>query len=139
MTHRIKVTRLLLWLYVLGSLIGAALLASGRIGNVNSIHLAGTTSGKILGLASLLSLAYGALKAAQDPGRNGVFIQVLIVFTSLAALALVYRLFAEGHGHDVVTWLLLIPALAMPALFLAFYPAEREDPRGPGSRPARRR
>jgi hypothetical protein len=58
---------------VLGSLIGAALLASGRIGNVNSIHLAGTTSGKILGLASLLSLAYGALKAAQDPGRNGVF------------------------------------------------------------------
>jgi hypothetical protein len=101
--------------------------------------LAGTTSGKILGLASLLSLAYGTLKAARDPGRSVLFIQVLIVFTSLAAPALVYRLFAEGHSHDVVTWLLLIPALAVPALFPAFYPAEPEDRREPGSRPARRR
>jgi hypothetical protein len=125
---RIKATRLLLLLYVCGSLVVAALVASGRIGNVDAIHLAGTTSGKILGLASLLSLGYGALKAAQDPRRGGALIQVLIVFTSLAALALLYRLFVEGHDHDVVTWLLLAPAVAAPILFVIFYPAEPTSP-----------
>ena len=115
-------TRLLLLLYVVGSLVGAILLAGGHIGNV-VIHLAGTTSGKILGFASLTSLGYGALRAAQDPRRNGVLIQVLIAFTSLAALSLLYRLFIEGHSHDLVTWLLLIPALAVPVLFVLFYPA----------------
>ena len=55
-------------------------------------------------------------------------IQVLIVFTSLAALALLYRLFAEGHDHDAVTWLLLLPAVAVPVLFAAFYPTESTSP-----------
>jgi hypothetical protein len=130
MMNRIRATRLLLYLHVFGSLIGVALLAGGRIGNVADIHLAGTTSGKILGLSSLLSLAYGALRAAQDPRRSRLLIQVLIVFTSLAALALLYRLFIEGHSHDVFTWLLLVPAIAVPVLFLTFYPGEpssRED------------
>ena len=137
MTDRIKVTRLLLCIYALGSLIGAALLVGGRIGSVDAIHLAGTTSGKILGLASLLSLAFGAVRAAQDPRRGLLLIQVLIGFTSLAALALVYRLFVEAHSHDLITWLLLIPALGVPALFLAFYPGEAGGEEG--SEPSRRR
>lgn len=124
MIDRIRATRLLILVYVLGSLVGVVLIASGRIGNIEAIHLAGTTSGKILGLASLLSLAYGAVRAAQDPCRNAVLIQVLIVFTSLAALALLYRLFGEGHAHDVITWLLLVPAIGVPVLFVIFYPAK---------------
>ena len=132
MTDRVKITRLLLYVYALGSFIGAALLVRGRIGSVDAIHLAGTTSGKILGLGSLLSLAFGAVRAAQDPRRGLLLIQVLIGFTSLAALALVYRLFVEAHSHDLITWLLLIPAFAMPALFLAFYPGQAGEEEGSG-------
>ncbi len=48
-------------------------------------------------------------------------IQVLIVFTALSALAIVYRLVAERHSHDPA-WIVLPFAIAAPALLAYFYP-----------------
>jgi len=140
---RLRLLQVVLWVYVAGSVVGGLMMLAGRIGNVDDVHLAATTTGKILGLGSLVALAYGAMRAALDPLRNKVVIQVLIIFTSLAALALIYRLFGEGHDHNITTWLLLLPAIAGPALMALLYPYQsrdagrraRSDPQGARRRP----
>ena len=83
-------------------------------------EFSGTTSGKVLA-AALIAMGIGALGAARDPSGQRLMIQVLIVFTTLAALAIVYRLVAERHSHDPA-WLLLPAAVAAPVLFVLFYP-----------------
>lgn len=119
---RVRLLQAVLWIYVAGSLLGCVLLLVGRVGNVNDVNIAATTTGKILGLGSLVSLAYGAARAALDPARNKVVVQVLILFTALAALAILYRLFVEGENHTLATWTLLLLAVAGPVLMVALYP-----------------
>lgn len=83
-------------------------------------NLSGTTSGKVLA-AALVAMGAGALGAARDPWRQRLMIQVLIVFTALAACAIIYRLAAEHHQHDPA-WFVLAFAIAAPALLVYFYP-----------------
>jgi peptidoglycan/LPS O-acetylase OafA/YrhL len=118
---RNAVTRVLLVLYFLGSVAAAGMLAFdvGRAGD-----LAETTSGKVLA-AALLAVGIGALLAARDPWRDRAVIQVIVVFTALSALAIVYRLAFEDHESDPA-WLVLPFALAGPVLFLVFYPRAPE-------------
>jgi peptidoglycan/LPS O-acetylase OafA/YrhL len=117
-----RVAQVLLVAYFVGSVAVALplLFSLGHAGN-----LADTTSGKILG-AAVLSLGIGALIAARDPWRGRVVIQVLIVFTSLSTLAIVYRLVAEDHPHDPARFL-LVPGVAAPVLFVLFYPRAPQD------------
>jgi hypothetical protein len=114
---RLRVVQILLVLYFLGSVAVAIplLLDLGDAGN-----LAATTSGKVLA-AALIAMGVGALGAARDPWRQRLVIQVLIVFTALAACAVVYRLAAERHPHDPA-WIVLPFAIATPALLAYFYP-----------------
>jgi peptidoglycan/LPS O-acetylase OafA/YrhL len=115
--HRNKVTRTLLVLYAIGSVAIAIplLFAFGNAGD-----LADTTSGKILA-AALLAMGFGALAAARDPWRDRLMIQVIMAFTTLSSLAIVYRLAFEDHRPDPA-WILLPLAVAAPVLFALFYP-----------------
>lgn len=117
MPGRNAVTRVLLVLYFLGSVAAAGMLAFdvGRAGD-----LAETTSGKVLA-AALLAVGIGALLAVRDPWRDRAVVQVIIVFTALSALAIVYRLAFEDHENDPA-WLVLPFALAGPVVFAVFYP-----------------
>ena len=117
MLHRNKVTRTLLVLYAIGSVAIAIplLFAFGNAGD-----LADTTSGKILA-AALLAMGFGALAAARDPWRDRLMIQVIMAFTALSSLAIVYRLAFEDHRPDPA-WILLPLAVAAPVLFALFYP-----------------
>ena len=90
----------------------------------NAGNLSGTTSGKVL-VAALVAMGIGALGAAREPWRQRLMVQVLIVFTALAACAVVYRLAAEHHRHDPA-WFVLPFAIAAPALLACFYP--RKEP-----------
>jgi hypothetical protein len=114
---RLKAIRLLLVLYFLASIaIAIPLLVYVR----HAGNISGTTSGKVLA-AALIAMGVGALGAARDPWRQRLVIQVLIVFTALAACAIVYRLAAERHPHDPA-WIVLPFAIATPALLAYFYP-----------------
>jgi len=115
--HRNRIAQLLLVLYAAGSVVVAMplLFAFGNAGD-----LADTTSGKVLA-AALLAMAFGALLAARDPWENRVLIPVLIVFTAMSALAIVYRLAFEEHVNDPA-WMVLPFAIAAPALLTLFYP-----------------
>jgi hypothetical protein len=118
---RLKVIRWLLFLYFLGSVA----IAIPLVFNVaHAGNLSGTTSGKVLA-AALVAMGVGALGAARDPGGQGLMIRVLIVFTALAACAVIYRLVAERHYHDPA-WIVLPFALAAPVLLAYFYP--RQEP-----------
>jgi hypothetical protein len=86
----------------------------------NAGDLADTTSGKILA-AALLAMAFGAIVAARDPWQNRVLILVVIAFTAMSALAIVYRLAFEGHTDDPA-WMVLPFAVAGPVFFTLFYP-----------------
>ncbi len=113
--------RTLLVVYGVGSVAVAIPLLLG-FGNAGD--LADTTSGKILA-AALLAMAFGALAASREPRRERLMIQVIIAFTALSAVAIVYRL-AFGD-HALFPTLILLPlAVAAPILFAIFYP------RGPG-------
>ncbi|MEI6450561.1 MAG: hypothetical protein WCP98_11530 [Actinomycetes bacterium] len=117
MLDRNRVARILLVLYALGSVAIAVplLFAYGHAGD-----LADTTSGKILA-AALVAMGCGALAASRDPWRNRLMIQVVMAFTALSSLAIVYRLAFEGHA--VFPTLILLPfAVAAPVLFAVFYP-----------------
>jgi hypothetical protein len=111
------VARLLLVLYAIGTPVVAIPLAFG-LGHAG--ELADTTSGKVLA-AALLALGFGALMAARDPWRHRLTVQVLIVFSALATLAIVYRVAFEDHPHDPA-WVLLPFAAAAPVLLTFFYP-----------------
>ena len=117
MPDRNRVARILLVVYAVGS-VAIAIPLSFAFGH--SGELANTTSGKILA-AALLAMGFGALAAARDPWRHRLMIQVLMCFTALASLAIVYRLAFEDHP-SYPAGLLLPFALAAPVLFALFYP-----------------
>jgi hypothetical protein len=91
------------------------LLSYGHAGD-----LADTTSGKILAVA-LLAMGFGSLAAARDPWPHRLVIQVLIAFTVMSTLAIVYRLVVEQHQDDKA-WVLLPFAVAAPVLLAIYYP-----------------
>ena len=117
MVDRSKAIRVLLVVYFVASIAIAVPLVFyvSDAGN-----LSGTTSGKVLA-AAVVAMGIGALRAARDPWRQRLVVQVLIVFTALAACAVIYRLAAEHHHHDPA-WLVLPFAIAAPALLGYFYP-----------------
>ena len=117
MLDRNRVTQTLLVVYAISS-VAIAIPLSFAFGNAGD--LADTTSGKILA-AALLAMGYGALVAARDPWRNRLMIQVVIAFTTLSSLAIVYRLVFEDHRPDAA-WILLPLAVAAPVLLALFYP-----------------
>jgi hypothetical protein len=114
---RLTTMRVLLLLYFVASLVVAfpAALGIGRAG-----ELAGTTSGKILA-AAIVALGVGALLAAVDPRQHRAVILVLIVFTTLAAIAVLSRLIGDEHRDDPAAVLLPFVA-AWPLLLAIFYP-----------------
>ena len=116
--HRKKITQILLVLYAIGSVAVAIplLFAFAHAGD-----LAHTTSGKILA-AALLALAFGALLAARDPWQSRVLIDVIIAFTSMTVLAILYRLVVQGDHTSDPAWMVLPFAIAAPVLFGLFYP-----------------
>ncbi len=122
MPERNRVARILLIVYAVGSVAIAVplLFTFGHAGD-----LADTTSGKILA-GALLAMGFGALVAARDPWRDRLMIQVVMAFTALSAMAIVYRLAFEDH--PVFPTLILLPfAVAAPVLLALFYPRRPSD------------
>jgi peptidoglycan/LPS O-acetylase OafA/YrhL len=120
--ERTRMARILLIVYAIGSVAIAVplLFTFGHAGD-----LADTTSGKILA-AALLAMGFGALAAARDPWRDRLMIQVVMAFTALSALAIMYRLAFEDH--PVFPTLILLPfAVAAPVLLGVFYPRRPDD------------
>lgn len=114
--QRTRIARILLVVYAVGSVaVAVPLLVYGRAGD-----LAETTSGRVLA-GALIALAIGALGAARDPWTHRLVIKMLIVFTSLSAVAIALRLAAGNHENDPA-WLLLPLAVAAPVLLAVFYP-----------------
>lgn len=83
------------------------------------------TSVRILG-AAVLSLGVGALAVAHDPVGNRVMLPVQIIFTTLSALALAWKLAFDHSGRAL--WLLL-PLVVFIVLLLALSRAARPDER----------
>ncbi|MCX6374092.1 MAG: hypothetical protein NTX16_13650 [Actinobacteria bacterium] len=120
--ERTRVARILLIVHAVGSVAIAVplLFTFGHAGDLGD-----TTSGKILS-AALLAMSFGALAAARDPWRDRLVIQVVMAFTALSALAIVYRLAFEDH--PVFPALILLPfAVAAPVLLALFYPRRPSD------------
>ena len=122
MPDRNAMTRVLLVLYAVGSVAVAIPLAFAF---ADSGDLANTTSGKILA-GALLALGIGAVLAIRDPWQNRIVITVIMIFTTLAALAIAYRLVVEHYSGDP-SWFLLPVAIAAPILFAVFYPRRPGD------------
>ena len=114
--------RILLWLYALGCIFVAipVAFAFGSAGD-----LAGTTSGKALA-GALIVLAYGAIRAAGDPWRHRVIVQMLILFVVCAALAVLYRIVFEAHALEPSS-VVLAAGLAAAVLLVVFYPKPPES------------
>jgi hypothetical protein len=114
--------RLLLWLYALGCVAVAipVAFAFGASGD-----LAGTTSGKALA-GALVVLAYGAVRAAGDPWRYRVIVQMLILFVVCAALAVLYRIIFEAHALEPSS-AVLAAGVAAAVLLVVFYPRPPES------------
>jgi hypothetical protein len=112
------VLRTLLWSYALGAVLVAnpVAFAFGSAG-----ELAGTTSGKALA-GALVVLGHGALRAARDPWRHRVVVQMLILFAALAALAVSYRLVFERQHERGPAALVMVVCVAAVVLLLRFYP-----------------
>jgi hypothetical protein len=107
--------RALLVIYVAGTGVIALPLVLNLAGDLSN-----TTSGKVLA-AAVIALGAGAALAVRDPWANRRMIQVLIVFTGLATLAILYRLAFEHHSPDLA-WFVLPFSVAAPVLFVVFYP-----------------
>jgi hypothetical protein len=112
--------RVLLGIYVAGTVAVAVPLVLNLAG-----ELSDSTSGKVLASA-LVALGAGAALAIRDPWAGRRVIQVLIVFTGLATLAILYRIAFEHHPHDLA-WYVLPFSVAAPVLFVVFYPRRPED------------
>ena len=120
MTDRNTIIRVLLLIYVAGSVAVALPLILDLAGD-----LSGTTSGKVLA-AAILALAFGAALAIRDPWQNRVVIPILIMFTALSTLAILYRIAFEHHPSDPA-WFVLPFAVAAPVLFAVFYPRAPDE------------
>lgn len=120
-----RLLRIVLIAYAFGSPVVAAAVAFG-LGDAG--NLADTTSGKILASA-LLALGYAAFVAARDPWRHRLIVQVLIVFTALATLSILYRLAFGPEYHRLYAldpaWYALPFAAVPPILLLLLYPRRR--------------
>ena len=122
--RRTVALRVLLLLYALGSVVVAVPLVLDLTG---AGELAGTTSGKILA-AAVFSLGFGAAMAARDPWRNRLMIQVLIAFTTLAAIAILSRVLFHNEPYRIdPAWAVLPFAAAAPVLLAVFYPHAPRD------------
>jgi hypothetical protein len=119
MAGRNMVARVLLAVYVLGTVVVVLPLVLDLAGDLSN-----TTSGKVLA-AALIALGTGAGLALRDPWADRRVIQVLIVFTCLATVAILYRLAFEHHPRDLA-WFVLPFAAAAPVLFAVFYPRPPE-------------
>jgi hypothetical protein len=123
-------TRLRLLAYVLyayavaGVLVGVPLIFS--LGPAATV--VNQTSGRVLGTA-LLALSFGALATARDPMRNKALLVVEMLFTGMAALALVWRLAVDENVGDRAWWL-LPPMLVCLALLLLLFPYGNRARRG---------
>lgn len=117
MSDRNTMTRVLLVIYAIGSVAIAIPLLFAFEG---SGELKNTTSGKILA-GALIALGLGALLATRDPWQHRLMVTVVMTFTTLAALAIAYRLLFEHKVHDPA-WIVLPFAVAAPILFGVFYP-----------------
>ncbi|HET6495925.1 MAG TPA: hypothetical protein VFH61_11245 [Thermoleophilia bacterium] len=121
MPDRPGVTKLLLVLYGIGSVtLAIPLLTYSSAGQLSE-----TTSGRVLA-AALIAMGLGALGAARNPWGNRLLIKVLIAFSSLSSLAIVYRLAAGKHEPDPA-WLLIPFAVTAPLLLAVFYPRRPRD------------
>jgi hypothetical protein len=122
MTSREKLLKITLLAFAFGSPVISAAVAVGR-GDAG--NLADTTSGKVLASA-LLALGYAAFTASRDPWRHRLIVRVLIVFTALATLSILYRLaFGPAYHHAYArdpAWYVLPFAMAPCVLFLLLYP-----------------
>jgi hypothetical protein len=116
MPDRTTVIRALLAIYVAGSVAVAIPLVLNLAGDLSN-----STSGKVLA-AAVIALGLGAALAFRDPWANRSVIQVLIAFTSLAAVAILYRLLFEPQHDPGPARFLLVIALAAPVLLAVFYP-----------------
>jgi hypothetical protein len=113
--------RVLLAVYVAGSVVVAVPLVFNLAGDLSN-----STSGKVLA-AAVIALGLGAALAFRDPWANRGIILVLIVFTSLATVAILYRLlFEPQHEPGDPARLLLQISLAAPMLLAVFYPRAPE-------------
>jgi len=123
-------TRLRLLAYVLYTYAVAGVLVAVPL--IFSLGPAATvenqTSVRVLG-AALLALSLGALATARDPVRNKALLVVEMLFTGLAALALVWRLAVDHKAHDRA-WLLLPPMLVCLVLLLLLFPYRDTARRG---------
>ena len=91
------------------------------------VELVATTSGKILA-AAILAMGFGAAMAARDPWQHRLVIQVVMLFTALAALAVVYRILDHHDFYGVdPTRMVLAVAVAVPVLLAVFYPRPPQD------------
>jgi hypothetical protein len=120
MTRRAAIIRVLLTAYVFGSVVVVVPLVLDLAGDLSA-----TTSGKVLS-AALVALAVGAALALRDPWSHRVVIQMLIVFLSLAAVAILYRLVFEHHQAFPAAALLVF-AIVGAVLFAVFYPLSPDD------------
>ena len=122
MRDRNTMTRVLLVIYAVGSVAIAIPIAFALTG---AGELASTTSGRILA-GALLALGIGAVLAIRDPWQNRLVITVIMIFTSLATLSIVYRIAFDHNAHDPA-WVVLPFAVAAPILFAVFYPRRPGD------------
>jgi hypothetical protein len=113
--------RVLLAVYVAGSAAVAVPLVLNLAGDLSN-----STSGKVLA-AAVIALGLGAALAIRDPWANRLMILVLIVFTSLTTVAILYRLLFEPQHEPYPAGYLLPVSLAAPLLFAAFYPRPPQE------------
>jgi hypothetical protein len=124
MITRNTVTRALLMVYALGSIAVALplLLDSPGAGDLTA-----TTSDKILA-AAILAMGFGAAMASRDTWQHRLMIQVVMLFSVLTALAVVYRILVHHDFNGVdATWMVLALAVAVPLLLAVFYPRPPQD------------
>lgn len=119
MTVRAIISAMLLIVFGLACLAGAAMLLAGIVPRAE-IHM---TSGKILA-GALVTLGIGAFLAAVDPQRNRLMIVIASLFALSCAAAIAYRLRYEVHPNDPAK-LLLPLVLAYPILAIIFFPFGR--------------
>ncbi len=76
---------------------------------------------KLLG-ATMICLGVGSLLAARDPLRHRIVVQMEIVFTFVATIALGYRLIWQASTTPRVGWVFLVLLAAFFVTFSVLYP-----------------
>jgi hypothetical protein len=79
------------------------------------------TEGKVLGTA-FVAFAFASLLAARDPRRHRLVVQTDLVFTGMATLALIYRVFIQTALTSESAPVFLGLAAVFTVLLAATYP-----------------